>query len=108
VMITVFQRWAPRNLLGRLTGLLMLCSFGVFPISVALSALVVHNYGPAVFFPLAAAVLGAAILAGLSQRSWRDFGAAGDSRAAASPQRLSRGRRPGAASATTDIAESTS
>src|SRR5215469_9124300 len=77
VMITVFQRWAPPNLLGRLTGILMLCSFGVFPISVALGALVVHNYGPAVFFPLAAAVLAAAILAGLRKRSWRDFGAAG-------------------------------
>jgi MFS family permease len=108
VMITVFQRWAPPNLLGRLTGLLMLCSFGVFPISVALGALVVHNYGPAVFFPFAAAVLAAAILAGLSQRSWREFGAAGDSSAAASPQRLPHGRRPGAASATTDIAGSTS
>jgi len=78
VMITVFQRWAPPSLLGRLTGLLMLASFGVFPISVALGALVVHNYGPALFFPLAAAVLAAAILAGLSQRSWRDFGAAGE------------------------------
>ncbi len=84
-----------------------LCSFGVFPISVALGALVVHNYGPALFFPLAAAVLAAAILAGLSQRSWREFGAA-DPSAAASPQRLPHGRRPGVASATTDIAESTS
>jgi predicted MFS family arabinose efflux permease len=108
VMITVFQRWAPPNLLGRLTGLLMLASFGVFPISVALGALVVHNYGPAVFFPLAGALLAAAILAGLSQRSWREFGAVDDSIAAAGPQRLPRGRRPGVASATTDIAESTS
>ena len=108
VMITVFQRWAPPNLLGRLTGLLMLASFGVFPISVALGALVVHNYGPATFFPLAAALLAAAILAGLSQRSWREFGAVDDSIAAAGPQRLPRGRRPGVASATTDIAESTS
>jgi MFS family permease len=108
VMITVFQRWAPPHMLGRLTGLLMLCSFGVFPISVALGALVVHNYGPALFFPFAAAVLAAAILAGLSQRSWRDFGAAGDSSAAASPQRLPRSSQLGAASRHTDIAESTS
>jgi len=34
VMITVFQRWAPPDLLGRLTGLLLLASFGVFPVSV--------------------------------------------------------------------------
>ena len=95
-------------MLGRLTGLLMLASFGVFPISVALGALVVHNYGPATFFPLAGAVLAAAILAGLSQRTWRDFGATDDLSQAASPRRLLGGRRPGAASATTDIAESTS
>ena len=51
VMITVFQRWAPAELLGRLTGLLMLASFGVFPVSVVLGAVVVHDFGPAVFFP---------------------------------------------------------
>jgi len=108
VMITIFQRWAPPNLLGRLTGLLMLASFGVFPISVALGALVVHNYGPALFFPFAAALLAVAILAGLSQRSWRNFGAIHDSSPAAIPRRLPRGRRPGAASATTDTAGCTS
>jgi hypothetical protein len=86
----------------------MLCSFGVFPISVALGALVVHNYGPALFFPLAGAVLAAAILAGLSQRTWRDFGVADDASPAPSPRRLPRGHRPGVPSATTDIAESTS
>jgi len=105
VMITVFQRWAPPNLLGRLTGLLMLACFGVFPISVALSTLVVHNFGPALFFPLAAALLAAAILAGLSQRSWRNFGATADASAAASPSRLLGGRQTGPASAITDTAE---
>jgi MFS family permease len=74
VMITAFQRWAPPDVLGRLTGVLMLASFGVFPISVALAALVVHNLGAAPFFPLAAAALAAAVLAGLTQRAWRDFG----------------------------------
>jgi hypothetical protein len=48
---------------------------GVFPLSVALAALVVHGFGPALFFPLAAATLAAALLAGLSQRTWRNFGA---------------------------------
>jgi MFS family permease len=77
VMITVFQRWAPPDLLGRLTGLLLLASFGVFPVSVALGALVVHDLGPAPFFPIAAAALAAAILLGLSQRSWRQLGTIG-------------------------------
>ncbi len=74
VMITVFQRWAPPDLLGRLTGLLLLASFGIFPVSVALGAVVVHDLGPAPFFPIAAAALAAAILLGLSQRSWRQLG----------------------------------
>jgi predicted MFS family arabinose efflux permease len=73
--ITAFQRWAPPSMLGRLAGLLALTSFGVFPISVALAALVVRDFGPAPFFLLAAVTLAVAILAGLSQQSWRDFGA---------------------------------
>jgi hypothetical protein len=74
LMITAFQRWAPPAVLGRLIGVLMLASFGVFPLSVALAALVVHNLGAALFFPLAGAALAVAILAGLTQRAWRDFG----------------------------------
>jgi hypothetical protein len=73
--IAVFQRWAPPSALGRLAGLLTLTSFGVFPISVALAALVVRHWGPTPFCLLAAATMTVAILAGLSQRAWRDFGA---------------------------------
>jgi hypothetical protein len=80
VMITIFQRWAPQHLLGRLTGLLLLASFGVFPISVALGAVVVHDLEPAPFFPLAAAALAAAAIIGLSQQSWRDLGTDSPSR----------------------------
>jgi MFS family permease len=76
LMITLFQRWAPPGLMGRLAGLLTMASMGVAPLSVALAALVVNGLGAAVFFPLAAAPLALAILAGLSQRTWRDFGAA--------------------------------
>jgi hypothetical protein len=75
VTITAFQRWAPPALLGRLMGLLMLGSFGVFPLSVLASGAVVHTWGPAIFFPLAGGVLALAVLAGLTQPSWRDFGA---------------------------------
>jgi predicted MFS family arabinose efflux permease len=78
VMITAFQRWAPPDMLGRLSGLLMLASVGVFPVSVVVAAFVVHDLGPAPFFPLAAAVLALAIGLGLSQRSWRNFGATPD------------------------------
>lgn len=87
VMITVFQRWAPPDLLGRLSGLLLLASFGVFPVSVAFGAVVVHDLGPAPFFPIAAAALAAAILLGLSQRSWRQLGAIGAPGRSAPPAR---------------------
>jgi MFS family permease len=103
VMITVFQRWTPPGLLGRLTGLLMLCSVGVFPVSVALAAVVVHNFGPAPFFPLGAAVLAAAILVALSQRDCRNLGATGPSSSAARPRRLL--RSPSSAPASTDTME---
>jgi MFS family permease len=75
IMITLFQRWAPPALLGRLMGVMMLAAFGTFPVSVALGGVLVHALGPAPFFPIAAAVTAAAILAGLSQRSWRNLGA---------------------------------
>jgi MFS family permease len=94
VMITLFQRWAPPELLGRLTGLLLTASYGVFPVSVALAALVVHGLGAAVFFPLAAAPLALAVLAGLSQRIWRDFGIA--TKPAAATARDSHVPRPAA------------
>jgi predicted MFS family arabinose efflux permease len=74
ITITAFQKWAPAGLLGRLSGLLMLSSLGVFPISVALAALFVRHLGPASFFVFSAVTLTVAILAGLSQRTWRDFG----------------------------------
>jgi predicted MFS family arabinose efflux permease len=94
VMITVFQRWAPPDLLGRLTGLLLTASFGVFPISVALAALVVRGLGAAAFFPLAAVTVAIPLLVGLSQRTWRDFGMT--PRPAMAPTRNNR-RAPAAA-----------
>jgi MFS family permease len=99
VTITAFQRWAPPSAMGRLAGLLMLASLGVFPVSVALAALVVHGFGPALFFPLAAVTLAAALLAGLSQRTWRNFGAITPSGA-----RRPDAGRPSTASTSTDTA----
>lgn len=75
VAITAFQRWAPPALLGRLMGLLLLASLGTFPASVLLGGLVVHDLGAPTFFVIAAAILAAAVLAGLTQSTWRSFGA---------------------------------
>ena len=78
--ITAFQRWTPPDQLGRLMSVLLLCSFGSFPLSVAAAGVVTRDFGPSPFFVFAGAALAVAILAGLSRREWRDFG--GDARAA--------------------------
>jgi len=77
-VLTVMQKWAPPALLGRVMGAVMLCAFGTFPLSVAVSGVLVRHFGPALFFPIAGGVVAVAILAGLTQREFRDFGARPD------------------------------
>jgi hypothetical protein len=43
---------------------------------VAVSGVLVRHLGPAPFFPIAGAVVGVAMLGGLTQREFRTFGAA--------------------------------
>jgi predicted MFS family arabinose efflux permease len=74
VMITLLQQWAPAQLLGRIMGVVMLASMGTFPVSVALSGVLVRALGPTPFFPVAGAALAVAILGALTQREIRDFG----------------------------------
>jgi MFS family permease len=71
---TAFQRWAPPGLIGRLSGLLLTTSYGMFPISVALAGFVVHRFGPASFFILSAVTMSATLIWALSQRAFREFG----------------------------------
>jgi MFS family permease len=71
---TAFQRWAPPDLLGRLSGLLLVTSYGMFPISVALAGFVARRYGPGAFFILAAVALAGTLAWALSQQAFRDFG----------------------------------
>jgi MFS family permease len=73
--LTVLQKWAPPALLGRVMSALMLCAFGTFPLSVAISGVLVRHIGPSLFFPVAGALVAAAILGGLTQREFREFGA---------------------------------
>ena len=74
--LTVLQKWAPPALLGRVMSALMLCAFGSFPLSVAISGVLVRHVGPALFFPVAGGLVAVAVLGGLTQREFRDFGAA--------------------------------
>lgn len=70
-----FQKWAPPAMLGRATGVVTLGIFGVYPLSVALAAIFTRDLGIKSFFIFAAATLTAAVVFGLSQKSWRAFGA---------------------------------
>jgi hypothetical protein len=74
VIITVLQRWAPAPLLGRVMSVVMLASFGTFPVSVALAGIIVHRIGPSPFFPVAGGILVLAIAAALAQPKFRAFG----------------------------------
>jgi MFS family permease len=76
VFLTLVQRWAPPRLLGRVMSVIMLAGLGSFPLSVAVSGVLVHRLGPSPFFPVAAATVALSVLGATSQREFRDFGAA--------------------------------
>jgi hypothetical protein len=71
---TMAQRSIPPAILGRVLSMIMLCSTGTFPLSAAVTGLLVCHLGTTPFFPIAGAFLVAAILGGNSQRAFRDFG----------------------------------
>ena len=81
--LTVMQKWAPPALLGRVMSAVMLCAFGSFPLSVAVSGVLVRHIGPTLFFPVAGGLVAVAILGGLTQREFREFGASGEEEPAA-------------------------
>ncbi|HEX5195203.1 MAG TPA: MFS transporter [Solirubrobacteraceae bacterium] len=81
--LTAFQRWAPPALMGRVMGLMMLTSMGVFPVSVMLGGIVVVHLGAAAVFPLASATIVLAVGFALTQPVWRRFGMARSARATA-------------------------
>jgi MFS family permease len=76
IFLTLVQRWAPPRLLGRVMSVVRLAGLGSFPLSVAVSGVLVRHLGPAPFFPVAGAVVAVAILGALSQAEFRDFGTA--------------------------------
>jgi Transmembrane secretion effector len=71
---TMAQRSIPPAILGRVLSMIMLCSAGTFPLSVAVTGALVHHLGAAPFFPIAGLFLAVAVLGGNTQRAFRDFG----------------------------------
>jgi hypothetical protein len=76
IFFTAGHRWTPPYVLGRIMGLMMVCTFGTYPLSVALTGILVHHVGPTAFFPIAAAAVAVAFLGGLTNKEYRDFGSA--------------------------------
>jgi MFS family permease len=74
LFFTMAQRSIPRAILGRVMSLIILCSFGTFPLSVAVAGLLVHHIGTTPFFPIAGVFLAVAVLGGNTQREFRAFG----------------------------------
>jgi MFS family permease len=73
LLITALQQWAPPELLGRLTGVLMLASVGMMPVSTLLAGVVVRFAGPRLYFPLGAATVAIAVGVQLASPTWRRF-----------------------------------
>jgi hypothetical protein len=72
--LTMMQKWASPALLGRLMSAIFLCAFGSYPLSVAVSGVLVRHIGTSLFFPVAGGLVVVSILAGLTQREFRMFG----------------------------------
>jgi predicted MFS family arabinose efflux permease len=81
--LTVMQKRTPPALLGRVMSAVMLCAFGSYPLSVALSGVLVRHIGPTPFFPVAGGLVALALLVGLTQREFREFGAREEEKPAA-------------------------
>jgi hypothetical protein len=74
LFFTMAQRSIPPAILSRVLSMIMLCTTGTFPLSVAVTGILVRHVGTTPFFPIAGAFLIIAILGGNTQRAFRDFG----------------------------------
>jgi hypothetical protein len=70
---------------GRVMGLIMLAGAGTFPLSTAIAGLLTRHFGPSLVFPIAGVLLAAAILGGMTQREFRNFGTDASFSAASAP-----------------------
>jgi len=93
VFLTVAQKWVSPGMLGRVMGVMMLCAFGTYPLSAAIAGVLVRHLGPALFFPIAGGLVAAAILFGLTQREFREFGAVQAAEATSEPKAASGSRK---------------
>ena len=73
LLFTAIQLAIPRHLMGRVMGLLMFSSFGLYPLSVALAGVLSNQFGLAILFPFGGLLLGLVMLFGMTQRALREI-----------------------------------
>jgi MFS family permease len=74
LLITLLQQWAPAPLLGRVMSLIMLAAWGTLPLSAVVAGTLVHDFGPAPYFPAAGSIVIIAVLGALTRREFRGLG----------------------------------
>jgi MFS family permease len=72
--LTVLQRWAPPHLLATVMAVILIAGVGVFPLSAAVTGILVHHVGPSVFFPLAGLTLAVTLVIGFASAQVRNLG----------------------------------
>ena len=70
---TILQQQAPYHLLGRLMGVFLFASLGLYPFSVALVGILSSHFGPAIIFPISAIMMVGASAFGWFQKEIREL-----------------------------------
>jgi predicted MFS family arabinose efflux permease len=70
---TIMQQQAPAHLLGRLLGMFLFASLGLYPLSVALVGVLSSHIGPVIIFPISGAMMLLASAFGWLQRDVRQL-----------------------------------
>ncbi len=73
LFFTAVQMTIPSHLMGRIMGLLMFSSSGLYPVSTALAGVLANHFGPAILFPLSGLVLAVSLLFGMTQKALREL-----------------------------------
>ncbi|GHO47755.1 MFS transporter [Ktedonospora formicarum] len=73
LFFTAVQMNIPSHLMGRVMGLLMFSSFGLYPVSTILTGVLANHYGPVIIFPIDGIVLAVVMLFGLTQKVLREL-----------------------------------
>jgi MFS family permease len=73
LLFTAIQLSIPSHLMGRVMGVLMFSSLGMYPLSVGVAGVLANQFGPALLFPAGGLLLGLAILFCMTQKAMRDI-----------------------------------